>query len=255
MDGSPYSLGSDGAPLEQRPSTYLQRPPPSLGRPPDEGTVFPAGTGGKCVRSGPFSDITLNLGPVFRPSAVNVADKFRYSPHCLTRDFNPYIGEHYLRFNWTLWTVEESPDIVAFLSRLAGDQGQGHANYTLNGFGGHGGGHNFIGGSYGDSERTQQLLVLQTANRCILDSDFYSSPEEPLFFLHHGQIDRLWSIWQWQDIERRKDAAFGTLTLGNVPPSRQGTLDDIIDMGPLGESLPMRDVMSTIEGPYCYFYE
>jgi tyrosinase len=25
--------------------------------------------------------------------------------------------------------------------------------------------------------------------------DFYVSPGDPAFYLHHGQIDRLWTIW------------------------------------------------------------
>jgi tyrosinase len=40
--------------------------------------------------------------------------------------------------------------------------------------GGHGGGHNWVGGTMAGGD----------------------SPRDPLFWLHHGNIDRLWAIWQ-----------------------------------------------------------
>ncbi|EEQ84436.2 tyrosinase [Blastomyces dermatitidis ER-3] len=235
FDGSAYSLGSNGAPLADRAPTYRPAPPPPL--PQTEGHDFPAGTGGGCVMYGPFSDLTTNLGPVAMPGG-DLNNPLRYNPRCLMRDMNALIGQHYTAFNWSTWTIEESKDIDGFQSRLAGLPGnQGSKHDPLNFFGVHGGGHLFLGGMTGQH------------------SDFYSSPQEPAFFLHHGQIDRLWSIWQWLDIKERRDAIYGTLTLANIPPTRNGTLDDIIDVGPLAPPVSVREVMSTIDGPFCYFYE
>ncbi|OAX85167.1 hypothetical protein ACJ72_00469 [Emergomyces africanus] len=235
FDGSPYSLGSNGAPLAHREPTYRLSPPPPL--PQTDTRIVPAGTGGGCVMFGPFSDLTSNLGPVALPGG-NINDPLRYNPRCLMRDMSPYIGQHYTAFNWSTWTIEESKDIDGFQSRLAGVIGNhDQKGFPLNYFGVHGGGHVFLGGMTGQH------------------SDFYSSPQEPAFFLHHGQIDRLWSIWQWLDIKERRDAIYGTLTLANIPPTRNGTLDDIIDVGPLAPPISVRDVMSTIDGPFCYFYQ
>ncbi|OJD28192.1 hypothetical protein ACJ73_00403 [Blastomyces percursus] len=235
FDGSAYSLGSNGAPLADRAPTYRLLPPPPLQQ--TGVRDFPAGTGGGCVMYGPFSDLTTNLGPVAMPGG-DLKNPLRYNPRCLMRDMNAFIGQHYTAFNWSTWTIEESKDIDGFQSRLAGLPGnQGSKHDPLNFFGVHGGGHLFLGGMTGQH------------------SDFYSSPQEPAFFLHHGQIDRLWSIWQWLDIKERRDAIYGTLTLANMPPTRNGTLDDIIDLGPLAPPLPVREVMSTIDGPFCYFYE
>lgn len=39
----------------------------------------------------------------------------------------------------------------------------------------HGGGHYTVGGDPG--------------------GDFFVSPSEPAFYLHHGQVDRLWTYW------------------------------------------------------------
>lgn len=98
---------------------------------------------------GPFSDLTIHLGPMSISGIRNTSDILGYNPRCLSRDLTPEIGQSLCAFNWTTWTIEESPDIVAFLSRLAGDAGQGHGNYTLNDIGAHGGGHLFVGGMTG----------------------------------------------------------------------------------------------------------
>ncbi|EEH20362.2 hypothetical protein PABG_02621 [Paracoccidioides brasiliensis Pb03] len=234
FDGSPYSMGSDGAPLENRAPTFKLPPPPPL--PPANGREFPAGLGGGCVKSGPFSDLTTNLGPVAMAGG-RLDDPLRHNPRCLQRDMNSYIGQQFTAFNWSTWTVEASRDIVGFQSRLAGTpENESPNGEPLNYFGVHGGGHTFLGGMTGQH------------------TDFYSSPQEPAFFLHHGQIDRLWSIWQWLDIKERRDAMWGTLTFANIPPSRNGTLNDIIDLGPLAPPLTMSEVMSTVDGPFCYFY-
>jgi tyrosinase len=84
--------------------------------------------------------------------------------------------------------------------------------------------------------------------------DFFASPGDPAFFLHHAQIDRTWWIWQNQDLANRQNAISGTITLNNVPPSRNGTLEDWLEMGILGTGTTIADVMSTIAGPLCYIY-
>lgn len=49
---------------------------------------------------------------------------------------------------------------------------------------------------------------------------------------------------------------FGTRTLQNNPPSANATLDDLIDITPIGGSAKLRDLMSTVGGsPFCYVYE
>ena len=76
-----------------------------------------------------------------------------------------------------------------------------------------------------------------------------------MFYLHHGMIDRTWWIWQMLDPSKRKDQISGTDTFLNVPPSANTTLDTPIDLGyAAGPSVTMRDLMSTIEGPFCYIY-
>ena len=100
----------------------------------------------------------------------------------------------------------------------------------------HGGGHYTINGNPG--------------------GDAFSSPGDPAFYLHHGQIDRLWTIWQDLDFTgARQTAIAGTNTFLNEPPSANTTLDTPIQLGYAGGAVvKMRDVMSTTAGPFCYFY-
>lgn len=45
------------------------------------------------------------------------------------------------------------------------------------------------------------------------------------------------------------------MTYENLPPSRNGTLDDVVDLRPMADPITIRDVMDVVNGPYCFFYE
>lgn len=47
---------------------------------------------------------------------------------------------------------------------------------------------------------------------------------------------------------------YGHMTWANEPASRKATFDDVLDMGYAGESTTIGNVMSTLSGPFCYFY-
>jgi tyrosinase len=54
-------------------------------------TVVPAGNGGGCITSGPFKNMTVNLGPVSVAIDVPIkanprADGLGYNPRCVRRD-------------------------------------------------------------------------------------------------------------------------------------------------------------------------
>jgi tyrosinase len=85
-------------------------------------------------------------------------------------------------------------------------------------------------------------------------TDFFTSPGEPVFWIHHAQVDRIWWIWQNQDLANRQYAFEGTITLDNDPPSRNGTLDDWLDIGVSGAPLKTRDIMNTVSNGLCYIY-
>ena len=99
----------------------------------------------------------------------------------------------------------------------------------------HSGGHYTVGGDAG--------------------TDFYNSPADPYFFLHHTMVDRVWWIWQNQDLEKRTNVIAGTLTFLNRPPSRNATLQDPMTLTHVGvPNITVADAVSTLGGPFCYIY-
>lgn len=87
--------------------------------------------------------------------------------------------------------------------------------------------------------------------------DFFVSPGDPAFYLHDSMIDRGWWIWQIQGLPGRLNGIAGTIKPMNNPPSRKGTLDDVLDMGVLGDAVRLGDALDTLGGlggEFCYVY-
>lgn len=86
--------------------------------------------------------------------------------------------------------------------------------------------------------------------------DFNSSPSDPLFFLHHAQVDKIWTIWQNLDIYRRQNAIQGTGTLGcKVPNCPAMKITDKMPFGFVAKDQIIGDFMDNVGGPLCYRYE
>ncbi|THW47849.1 Di-copper centre-containing protein [Aureobasidium pullulans] len=217
FNGDEYSMGSNGEYISGRSDTYLYT----------QGINMPPGTGGGCVNSGPFKSVQLHLGPLDLPNAENVDSNYQYNPRCLKRDFNSFFSNSYNTISNVTELVLESIYLEDFQDRM-----QGYASGDP--FGVHGGGHWTVGGDA---------------------SDFHSSPNDPLFFLHHGMIDYIWTTWQNLDIYRRQLIIKGTSTLGNSPPSAEMTLDDMIPFGFVTGDIEFRKLMDTFGDAYCYRYE
>jgi tyrosinase len=47
---------------------------------------------------------------------------------------------------------------------------------------------------------------------------------------------------------------YGHVTWANEPASRKARFEDVIDMGYAAESSTIGEVMSTLDGPFCYLY-
>lgn len=74
---------------------------------------------------------------------------------------------------------------------------------------------------------------------------------DPIFYLHHGQIDRLWAIWQKAAPGHGTDYA-GYYTLNTDAPARK---DDIIPSKDLARNVTVADILD-IEGDIlCYQYD
>ncbi|CAK4032147.1 Di-copper centre-containing [Lecanosticta acicola] len=219
FNGDEYSMSGNGESISGRSDTWLAQ----------QEVDFPPGTGGGCVTSGPFKDYTVNLGPLDLPNANNVNSTFEYNPRCLERDLNPWVSTNYNTYRNLTDLLLENTHIEDFQAIMQG------YNSDTNRFGVHGGGHWQVGGSM---------------------MDFHSSPADPVFFLHHAMIDRVWTIWQNLDIYRRQNTLMGTATLGcDVPDCPAMTLEDSLPFGFVTDDPVFGDLMDTFSGPFCYRYD
>lgn len=176
FDGSPWSMGSNGIYIPDRQPWKMVFP----------GNVtlwFPPATGGGCVYSGPFTPdkFLVHLGPIgLEPQGPGGG--YDYNPRCLTRDISPPLSLNQGPRNVTA-LLEGPGELGGFLTRFEAPVGGLHGN-----------GHFVVG---------------------TVQADVYASPGDPAFWLHHAQVDRMWSIWQGQNFEKRMKQVWGTQTSGN----------------------------------------
>ncbi|KAL1612708.1 hypothetical protein SLS60_000937 [Paraconiothyrium brasiliense] len=228
LDGSEYSLSGNGEYIVQTGDIILGG---SNGLP---ALILPTGTGGGCVKSGPFASMKVNLGPagLALPGGeleVN-GDGLSYNPRCLRRDLTDAIIRQYSNATAIAYNILKPKDVYDFQMTMQGYPGSGNIGI-------HGGPHYAIGGDPG--------------------RDVNTSPGDPIFYAHHAMIDRVWWIWQLLDQKTRTgtNGIAGTGTFLDSPPSANTTLDTIIDLGyAAGPPVTMRDLMSTTDGPFCYTY-
>ncbi|OHE93365.1 tyrosinase central domain-containing protein [Colletotrichum orchidophilum] len=222
FDGSETSMGSDGASIPHEGMHILQTFSNTT-------VILEPGSGGGCVKTGPFSDMVVHVGPRLlwqygTATPLSVDKPTDDHPRCLKRDLNKHIASRYTSLRNSTELILGYDNIEWFQAVMQGDD-----RYTPGvELGVHG----------GDP-----------------GADPFISPGETAFFLHHGQIDRLYWIWKMLDFDNRQNI-FGTRTLQNNPPSANATLDDIIDIAPIGGSAKLRDLLNTVGGsPFCYVYE
>ncbi|KAF2736727.1 Di-copper centre-containing protein [Polyplosphaeria fusca] len=220
FDGSPTSLGGNGK--------YIEHGPHDVGA---ANVSVPAGNGGGCINSGPFKSMSVNLGPMAVSLDVKIppnpqADGLGYNPRCVRRDITTYFTTKYLRSQDIASLITGTQKVYDFQTVMQTD--------TTAGFGVHSAGHFTIWGDPG--------------------GDFFISPGDPAFFLHHGQIDRTWWIWQNQDPAKRVMTVGGNSGVFGSGPV--GTLNDDVDlMKVLASTLKIKDLVSSTGGPFCYVYQ
>lgn len=72
---------------------------------------------------------------------------------------------------------------------------------------------------------------------------------DPIFYLHHGQLDRVWWLWQNRDKANRiKDYSGANLNGGNV------SLTDVLPLAGLDKDVTVAEIMDTEGGELCYRY-
>ncbi|KNG48215.1 Di-copper centre-containing protein [Stemphylium lycopersici] len=191
--------------------------------------IKPAGNGGGCIASGPFKGMMVNLGPVAAADAPAPprnprTDGYGYNPRCIKRDISNYLTQLYATTPKIASLITNYKTIGPFQDAMQAPTGV------------HGAGHFTVAGDPG--------------------SDFYTSPGDPYFYLHHAMVDRTWYIWQSQDFANRQQViAGGTSMMGG---GRAQSLEDNIDLEVLnvdGKAYKIKELVSTVAGPFCYIYE
>ncbi|KAH6885347.1 hypothetical protein B0T10DRAFT_530949 [Thelonectria olida] len=227
FNGDRYSLGGNGE--------YIAHNGPVISPPSGVGggdIQLPAGVGGGYVVTGPFANMTVNLGPVggLQGTSPGPDGGLGYNPRRLKRDVGPAMNQRYANYT-TVLNLLLKPNISEY--RLLSEG----VPYTVE-IGPHGGIHYTISGDPG--------------------ADLFTSPGDPAFWVHHGMMDRMWTFWQAVDPKKRhkelNGGDYGHITWANSPTSRKARLDDVIDMGFAAPSAKIKDVMDTLSGPLCYFY-
>ncbi|KAK4196119.1 hypothetical protein QBC40DRAFT_287894 [Triangularia verruculosa] len=229
FDGSDTSLGGDGEFIPNRQPFKI----PFIDPLTPEIIVQP-GTGGGCVTTGPFVDHRVRLGPfnMTETFPVEPEDGREDNPRCLLRDLNKGGIERWASFRNSTELILGYDDIFGFHVNAEGDPRW----VPQKPMGIHGGGHSAIGGIGGHA------------------GDPVISPYDPAFWLTHGQLDRIYWIWQMLDLPNRSDV-FGTGTWLNIPPSPNVTVEDSIDVLPHQPSRKLKELMNSVTGsPFCFVY-
>ncbi|GAB7358402.1 hypothetical protein MBLNU230_g2471t1 [Neophaeotheca triangularis] len=229
FDGSPTSLGGNGEYIPH--NGPIITPPDGVG---GDNIQLPPGVGGGNVTSGPFANMSVNLGPFGGTLTTEPGpdDGLGYNPRRLKRDLGPAMNMRYANYS-TVLRLLTTPDVTSYRLLSEGVQ------YTVE-IGPHGGIHYCISGDPG--------------------GDLFASPGDPAFYVHHGMMDRMWTFWQLLDPctryteESMNGGPYGHVTWANEPPSRKARFDDLLDLGYAGESATIGEVMDTLSGPFCYLY-
>lgn len=146
---------------------------------------------------------------------------------CLRRDLSTFALTRFMTYDnvYRILRGSESSSIAEFQTELQG-------RFDVGFLGLHTTGHSGLGGDA---------------------SDLFSSPNDPSFFLHHAMVDRVY--WIWQALHARQaNTIAGTITVNNSPPSRDALVTDMVHMGNLASARPIKDLLSTLNGPFCYMY-
>ncbi|KAF2429780.1 Di-copper centre-containing protein, partial [Tothia fuscella] len=187
--------------------------------------------GGGCITNGLFKDMTVRIGPMGQMTKNNT--------RCITRGFSATIA-HSGASRKSLSKVLSAKTFTEF--RSWAEMGSGHVTMGSGGIGFedeggdlHSIGHMGIGGEMMDP---------------------FNSLNDPLFWLHHTGMDRMWSLWQEVDPAKRAMDVGGPSGFFDLAPLK---LETSVWVGVAGPDVPAGRVMDPLNrhgsGVLCYKYE
>ncbi|KAI0440084.1 hypothetical protein F4803DRAFT_578093 [Xylaria telfairii] len=186
-------------------------------------TIGEAISGGHCVTSGPFAFARRHWQAKYNGHGFEPLA----APHCLNRGF--------------LAPGKDKDEFQRTISSASLTEVMAHSQYD---------------------EFLDALEV--TAHNSIpqfVRGDFFlgTAPNDPVFYLHHAQVDRLWWLWQQQDVENRlyafqgpaENKLFGS---SNTSEHTQVSLRDTLSLGQFADHVQIMDLMRTDTSLLCYSY-
>ncbi|KAF8537168.1 hypothetical protein BDD12DRAFT_250431 [Trichophaea hybrida] len=192
--------------------------------------LLPEGSGGGCQKDGPFKDWTIHIAELDKTGPRD--------DRCLTRSINAAVSR-----DWCRHEVEEviksQKDYKGFYQNMQGAFFK-YDEY----FGLHSCGHFVVAGP-------------------TTGADFFIGPADPLFYLHHVNLDRIWWEWQQKDLEKRVKDMTGRVKPPTYRfpganytgfPDVDITLDWPITVGRLAPDVPTRKLMHIGRGALGYKY-
>ncbi|RYP66133.1 hypothetical protein DL771_007967 [Monosporascus sp. 5C6A] len=176
----------------------------------------------RCVVDGPFANTNLTLAMGW-PNMNDPGNRL----HCFTREFNGGMGN------------DENGEAII------GDMQAGAYNS------------NVMKIIYGFDKYAEMHEMLEGLPHAQIHSVIFgdmgpaTSPNEPLFFLHHANVDRAWAKWQGRNATRLADYT-GFQDLNKIFPA---SITDTMPILELGNTKPIvKDYMDIQAGPLCYTY-
>ncbi|KAL0580213.1 hypothetical protein V5O48_001806 [Marasmius crinis-equi] len=171
----------------------------------------------KCV-DGPYSNATLSVGaPPFSRDGTNM-------PHCLLREWNN--GHRDSNGEWNVGSMSPSSYNSQAVARASSQ-----TNYAA-----------FLD----ELERRPHDAVIGGDMR-----EFFAV-NDPIFLLHHANVDRIWARWQGSDPARLNEYS----GFNDIRSTQRASIDDLMPMLNLLDQRPrVRDYMNTRAGSLCYVYE
>lgn len=187
-----------------------------------------------CIRDGTFANVNVSLAGA------------TYAPHCLTRDFGSFKHEpvaslsQHLRPS-AIEALMEEDDYYKFLVKF-----EDGAHIAIP---------KFIMGDFrlftSPNGRCFQFFLTVLFTFLKMENSFANTLVDPIFFLHHGQIDRIWWRWQQHDLQRRQYRYTGSFK----PRSKeQASVDDIVSIGGLAPDIQASELLNVRSGIFCYTY-